>query len=127
MLEELTGLCSIVNLILYFFTCLFNITFHFLSFFLFFFFFFVFLGLHSWHIEFPRLGIKSEIQLPGYATATTMQDPSHICDLHSSRQRRILNPLSKARYRTCNLMVPMLIHFHCTTMEIPHSIFQWTL
>ena len=36
-----------------------------------------------------------------YTTGTATQDPSHICDLHhSSRQCRILNPLSKARART---------------------------
>ena len=33
-----------------------------------------------------------------------------VCNLHhSSRQRRIVNPLSKGRDRTCNLMVPSLI------------------
>ena len=48
--------------------------------------------------EVPRLRVKSELQLPAYTTATAMPDPSHICDLrHSSRQRRILNPLSEAR------------------------------
>ena len=36
-----------------------------------------------------------------------MQDPSRICDLHrSSRQCRILNPQSKARDWTRNLMIP---------------------
>ena len=41
----------------------------------------------------------------GYDTATAMQDPSHVFDLHySSRQRRILNLPSKARDRTCVLM-----------------------
>ena len=30
---------------------------------------------------------------------------------HSSRQRQIFNPLSKARDRTCNLMVPRRIRF----------------
>ena len=35
---------------------------------------------------------------------------SRVCDLHhSSRQRRILNPLSKGRDRTRNLMVPSQI------------------
>ena len=34
------------------------------------FFFFFFLGPHLWHMEVPRLGAKSEIQLPAYATAT---------------------------------------------------------
>jgi len=45
-----------------------------------------------------------------YTTATAMPDLSHICDLHhSSRQRQILNPLSKARDRTRNLIVPSQI------------------
>ena len=36
-----------------------------------------------------------------YTTATTMPDLTHVCDLHhSSWQRQILNPLSKARDRT---------------------------
>ena len=36
---------------------------------------------------------------------------SRVCDLHhSSRQRRILNPLSQARNRTRNLMVLSQIH-----------------
>ena len=37
-------------------------------------------------------------------------------DLHqSSRQRQILNPLSEARDRTRNLMVPSWIRFRCAT------------
>ena len=46
-----------------------------------FFCFFVFLGLHPQHMEVPRLGVESELQLPTYATAMAMQDLSHICDL----------------------------------------------
>ena len=62
------------------------------------FFVFVCLGPHVWHMEIPRLGVESELQLPAYTTATATRDRSHICDLHlSSRQRQILNPLSKAR------------------------------
>ena len=38
---------------------------------------------------------------------------------HSSRQCRILNPLSEARDRTCNLMVPSRIHFCCATTGTP--------
>ena len=34
----------------------------------------------------PRLGIKSELQLPAYTTATAVRDLSHICDLHHSSQ-----------------------------------------
>ena len=64
-----------------------------------------FLGLYLQHMEVPRLGVDSELQLPAYATAIAMQDLSCICDLHhSSRQHWILNPLSKARDRTLILM-----------------------
>ena len=69
--------------------------------FVFVFFVFCFLGLHPWPVEVPRLGVEWELQLPAYATATTMQDPSHVCDLHpSSRQHQIPDPLSEARDRT---------------------------
>ena len=36
---------------------------------------FVFLGPHLWHMEVPRLGVKSELELPAYTsdpTATAM-------------------------------------------------------
>ena len=42
------------------------------------------------HMEVPRLGAEYELHLPAYntatamATATAMQDPSHVCDLHHS-------------------------------------------
>ena len=36
------------------------------------FFFFVFLGLHPWHMEVTKRGVKSELQLLAYATATAM-------------------------------------------------------
>ena len=65
-----------------------------------FFFFFLF-GLfraNSPHMEIPRLGVELELQLPAHAIATAMPYPSLVCDLHhSSRQCRILDPLSKAR------------------------------
>jgi len=67
--------------------------------------FFFFLGPHLWHMEVPRLGVNLELQLPAYTTATMIPDPSHVYDLHhSSWQRRILNPLSGARDRTCIIM-----------------------
>ena len=60
---------------------------------------------HPWHLEIPRLGVKLELQLLAYATASATPDPSHICNLHhSSQQCQILNPLSKARYGTRVLM-----------------------
>ena len=66
------------------------------------FFIFNFLGPHLWHIEVPRLGVESELQLPVHITATAIPDLSHICDLHQSlRQCQIVvNPLSEARDRT---------------------------
>ena len=59
---------------------------------------FFFLGPHLQHMEVPRLGVELELQLPAYATAIAMQDPSHICDLYcSAGQHRLLNPLIEAR------------------------------
>ena len=77
----------------------------FFFFFFFFFFFLVFLGPHPWHMEVPGLGVQSELQLLAYTTATATPDPSRICNLnYSSRQHRVLNPLSKTRDPTCILM-----------------------
>ena len=48
-------------------------------------------GLHLWHMEFPRLGVRLELRLVAYATATAMPEPSRICNLHhSSQQHQIL-------------------------------------
>ena len=58
-------------------------------------------------MEVPKRGVESALQLLAYTTATATPDLSHICDLHhSSRQRRILNPLSESRDRISILMVP---------------------
>ena len=71
-------------------------------------------------MEVPRLGVELELQLLAYATAPTMQDLSHVCDLHqSSGQHRILNPLSEARDQTQVLMDTGWICFHCTTTGTP--------
>ena len=75
---------------------------------------FCFLGPHLRHMEVPRLGVKSELQLLAYTIATATEDPSHICNLHhSSWQCQILNPVSEARDRTHNLMDTSRILFHC--------------
>ena len=42
------------------------------------------LQLHLQHMEVPRLGVKSELQLLAYTTVTATPDPSRICDLHCS-------------------------------------------
>ena len=87
-----------------------------LDFYLFHLFSFAFLGLHPAHMELPRLGVKSELHLPAYTTATATSDPSCGCDLHhSSWQCRILNPLSEARDWTCILMVTSWVCYHWTT------------
>ena len=62
---------------------------------------FFFLGLYRWHMEVPRQGAESKLQLPAYTTATATWDPSRIFDLHhSSWQCRIIYPLSEARDQT---------------------------
>ena len=67
--------------------------------------FFFFFGLHPRHMEVPRLGVKSELQLPAYPRATAQPDLSRICHPHpSSQQLWILNPLSQTRDGTHNLM-----------------------
>ena len=66
-----------------------------------------------------RSGVELELYLPTYTTATAIPDLSHVCDLHSSRQRRILKPLNEARDQTHNLMVPSRICFLGSTTETP--------
>ena len=62
------------------------------------FFFLLFLGLHSQLMDVPRLGVEWDLLLQAYTTAITIQDPSHLFDLHhSSPQCWIPDPLSKVR------------------------------
>ena len=90
------------------------------------FFFVFFLGPCPWHMEVPRLGVKSGLQPLAYATATATPDLSRICDLHhSSWQCRILNPLSEVRDQTHNLVVPSQIRFCCATMGTPRNNFLY--
>ena len=59
---------------------------------------FLFLGPQLHHMEVPRLGVESALQLLAHATATATSNLSWIYDLHhSSQQHRISDPLSKAR------------------------------
>ena len=62
------------------------------------FFFFFFLQLFLRHMEVPRLGGESELQLLAYTTARAMPGLNCICNLcHNLWQCWILNPLSEAR------------------------------
>ena len=81
------------------------------------------------HMDVPRLGIESELQLPAYTTATTMLGPSHICNLHQSAwQHRILNLLSQARDWTPFLMDTSRIYFCCTMTGTPTpEVFCWVI
>ena len=75
-------------------------------------------------MEVPRLGVKSELQLPAYITATAMRDPRHVCNLHhSSLQHRILNPLSEAKDQTCILMDTRQVCYLWATTGTPTSSF----
>ena len=73
---------------------------------------FVFLGPHLQHMAVPRLGGKSDLQLPTYAIATATRDLSRVCDLHHSPwQRWILNPLIGTRGQTHILMDTSQVHY----------------
>ena len=73
--------------------------------FVFYFYFFVFFRAIPVAYGISRLGVKIELQLHAYTTATAMLDLSHVCDLlHSSQQHGILISLSEARDQTCTLM-----------------------
>ena len=108
-----------------FFRCLFSSDFFFPFFF--FFFFCFFLGPYPWHMEAPRLGVESDLQLPACSTATATQvlsqDPGRLCNLYCrSRQHQILYPLSEARDWTHIIMDIIQLCFHWATVGTP---FLW--
>ena len=49
---------------------------------------FFFLQSHLQHMEVPRVGVESELQLWAYSTGTAIPGPSHIFDLHHSLWQR---------------------------------------
>ena len=104
---------------------LFNIFFLFIYLFIIYLFLsFVLLGLHLQHTEVPQArDLIGAVAAEAIVTAIATSDPSQVCDLHhSSWQPQILNPLSEARDRTRNLIVPSRIRFCCATMGTPPSI-----
>ena len=64
-------------------------------------------------MEFPRLGVELELQLPACSTATVKPDLNCVCDLyHVSQQHRIPNLLSETRDRTHVLMDTSQVCYH---------------
>ena len=91
------------------------------------FFFWCFLGLHLRHMEIPRLGVQSELQLLAYATATAKWDLSLVHHIHhSSQQCQILNSLIEARGRTCVLMdASRFVNCWATTRTPCITVSKW--
>ena len=68
------------------------------------------------HVDVPRLGVTSDLQLSAYATATAMLDSRCVCNPHhSSWQSWIPDPLSEARDWTHILMDSGWICFRWAT------------
>ena len=93
---------------------------------IFFFFFCLFRAALVAHGDSQARGLIGAV-LPTYARATAMPDQSHVCDLHhSSQQHWILNPLSKARDQTQDLMDTRWVHYHRATTGTPFWwVFWW--
>ena len=85
-------------------------------FFFFFFFFFFFLLFSAALVAYGGSQARGQIG----ATSSSLYSHSNTGSKPrlqpTSQQCQILNPLSEARYRTRNLMVPSQIRFCCTTM-----------
>jgi len=89
-------------------------------------FFFSLLGLYLQHMEVPRLGVQSELQLPAYTTATATPEQSPVCDLdHSSRQLQILKPMSEIRAQTQDLMDTIQVRCCWTSTGTPKMGHSW--
>ena len=77
---------------------------------------------HLWHMEVPRLGVSSEIQLPVYARATATRDLSRVFDLHhSSRQRQILNPRTRPGIESATSWLLVRFVSSAPQQELPPS------
>ena len=68
-------------------------------FFLFLFFLFVFLGSHLWHMEVPRLGVESELQLPSYTAAHSNARSLAHWERPGIKRTWVLMNTSQVRYR----------------------------
>ena len=74
------------------------------------------------HVEVPSPGVKSELKMLAYTTATATPDPNCVYDLdHSLQQCQTLNPM-KTRDCTHILMDTSLLCYHWGTMRTPLPI-----
>ena len=100
-----------------------SFTYQFFLFFLFFFVLFVFFVFSLFTAATAAYGGSQARRLIGAVAAGLYQNHSNTRSepflRHSSWQCQILNPLSEARNRTCNLRVPSRIRFCCATMGTP--------
>ena len=86
---------------------------------------FCILGPNMQHMEVPKLGLESELQLPAYAAATAALDPSCISNLHhSSWQHQIFNPMSQARGQTCILINISRVHYCWATVRTRSEVLK---
>ena len=69
------------------------------------------------HMEASRLGVKSEVQLQAFTTATATWDRSYVCDLY----HRIPDPLTEARDLTRTLMDTSQMRLRFATTGAPQS------
>ena len=73
--------------------------------FFFFFPFFCVLWLNPRHVEVPRIGVESELQLQAYTTATATPDPSHI--YHLCHSFTSLTYWAKPRIKCASSWIPV--------------------
>ena len=82
---------------------------------IYFFTFWVFLGLHPRHMEVPRLGLKSDLQLHH----SHARSEPHLRPTPQLKAMLVPNPLSEARDRTRHLTVPGPIRLRCAMRATP--------
>ena len=92
------------------------------------FFILFFLELHLGHMEVPRLGAESELQLLACATATATWGPSHICDLCCRLwQCWIFNHWARPDIKPAASWTLVGFLTHWTTMGTPSFFFFWVV
>ena len=85
---------------------------------------FCFLGLYPRHMEVPRLGDESELQLPAYTTASATPDPSHVYKLHhGSRKCWTLTHCARPGFKPISSWILVRFISAEPQRELPISLF----